>query len=68
MLMLASEIAEYTRMDVQTIYRKARAGELPCYRSGRSIRFKLDEVLMAMKEEKNAKKGRTRSRSNLAGS
>ncbi|MBQ1296760.1 MAG: helix-turn-helix domain-containing protein [Clostridiales bacterium] len=66
-MMLAKEVAEYTRTDVQTIYRKAKSGEIPCYRIGRAIRFKLDEVEMAMKEEKNAKKGRTRSRSHLAG-
>ena len=66
MMMLAREVAEYTRTDVQTIYRKVWSGELPCYRIGNAIRFKLDEVEMAMKEEKNAKKGRTRRRSNLA--
>ena len=63
MMMLAKEIAEYTRLDVQTIYRKVRSGEIPCYRIGNAIRFKLDEVEMAMKEGENAKKGRTRSRS-----
>lgn len=66
MMMLAREVAEYTRVDVQTIYRKVKSGEIPCYRIGNAIRFKLDEVEMAMKEEKNAKKGRTRSRSYLA--
>lgn len=66
MMMLAREVAEYTRTDVQTIYRKVKSGELPCYRIGNAIRFKLDEVELAMKEEKNAKKGRTRRRSNLA--
>lgn len=66
MMMLVREVAEYTRTDVQTIYRKVRSGEIPCYRIGNAIRFKLDEVEKAMKEEKNAKKGRTRSRSTLA--
>lgn len=48
-MLLAKEVADYMRMDVQTIYRKVKSGELPCYRSGRAIRFKLDEIEMAMK-------------------
>ena len=57
-MLLASEVAEYTRMNVQTIYRKVKSGELPCYRSGKAIRFKLEEVEMAMKGGEKCQKSR----------
>ena len=62
----ASELARHIDMSTATIYRKASTGELPCYRLGTAIRFKLEEVELAMKGEENAKKRETRCRSNLA--
>ena len=43
-------------MNEQTIYRMAKSGELPCYRIGKSIRFKLDEVEQTMRGEEKCKK------------
>ncbi len=59
-MMKASEVAVYTQLSKATIYRKAQSGEIPCYRLGKSIRFKLEEVEEAMK---NAKNDGTESRS-----
>jgi len=65
--MTAAEVAKYTRMNVQTIYRKARNGELHCYRLGSAVRFKREEIELAMGGEINANNDETRRRSNLAG-
>jgi len=65
-LMTAAQVADYAQLNVQTIYRKVRSGDLPHYRIGTAIRFKQDEIEMALKGGQNAKKGRTRSRSYLA--
>lgn len=51
MMMTAEEIAKNTKFTARTIYRKAREGKIPYYKSGRSIRFKLKEVENAMKGE-----------------
>ncbi len=59
-MMKASEVASYTKLSKSTIYRLAKSGELPSYRIGKSIRFKIEEVEEAVK---NAKKGKTESRS-----
>ena len=40
----AKEVADYMRIPVQVIYRKTQRGELPHYRCGRSIRYKLAEI------------------------
>ena len=45
-VMTVSEVAEYLRVNPQTVYRKAKTGELPALRIGRAIRFRkvqLDE-------------------------
>ena len=65
-LMKAREVSEYTQIPVSTIYRKTKSGELPCYRIGRSVRYKLEEIEAAMKGGNDAKKDGTRCRSNLA--
>ena len=65
-LMRATEVAQYAQVNVQTIYRKARSGDLPCYRIGTAIRFKQEEIDLALKGGNYAKKGETRSRSYLA--
>ena len=43
-LMTVSEVAEYLRVNPQTVYRKAKAGELPAVRIGRAIRFRKVEL------------------------
>ena len=55
-MMKAKEVAEYTQIPLQMIYRKTRSGEMPCYRIGRSIRYKIDEVEASMKGGRDAKK------------
>ena len=50
-VMTVEEAAQYLRMNPQTVYRRAEAGELPAIRIGRSLRFKrdlLDEWLRLM--------------------
>lgn len=59
-LMKARDAAEYIGCDVQTVYRKARAGELPCYRLGKLVRFKKMELDEAMRGGRNAKNDETR--------
>lgn len=66
MLMTARDVARYIGLDVQTVYRKARTGELPCYKLGRPVRFDKDEIDETMKGGNNAKKDGTRRRSDLA--
>lgn len=65
-LMTAAEVADYTQMNVQTIYRKVRSGDLPHYRIGTALRFKQDEIESAMKGGHYAGKSETRCRSNPA--
>jgi excisionase family DNA binding protein len=55
-MMKAKEVAEYTQIPLQMVYRKTRSGEMPCYRIGRSIRYKIDEVEASMKGGHDAKK------------
>ena len=55
-MMKAKEVAEYTQIPLQMVYRKTRSGEMPCYRIGRSVRYKIDEVEASMKGGRDAKK------------
>ena len=66
MLMTARDVARYMRLDVQTVYRKARAGEIPCYRLGKAVRFKQEKIDEFLEGGNYAKKDGTRCRSNLA--
>ena len=43
-VLTVSEVAEYLRVNPQTVYRKAKAGELPAVRIGRAIRFRRTEL------------------------
>ena len=43
-IMTAEELAEYLKLDPQTIYRKFRRGELPGVRIGRAVRFKREVI------------------------
>lgn len=55
-MMKAKEVAEYTQIPLQMIYRRTRKGEIPCYRIGGSIRYKIEEVEASMKGGRDAKK------------
>lgn len=48
-VMTVSEVAEYLRVNPQTVYRKAKVGELPAVRIGRAIRFRRTELEIWMK-------------------
>ena len=49
-LMKAEDVRKYINVkSVKTIYRKAKNGELPCYRLGNQVRFKKSEIDEAMK-------------------
>lgn len=41
-IMTVAEVAEYLRMNPQTVYRRAERGDLPAIRIGRTLRFKRD--------------------------
>ena len=43
-VMTVSEVAEYLRVNPQTVYRKAKGGDLPVLRIGRAIRFRKSEL------------------------
>ncbi len=43
-VMTVEELAEYLRLDPQTVYRKFRRGELPGVRIGKAIRFRRDII------------------------
>ena len=53
-VMTVSEVAEYLRVNPQTVYRKAKAGELPAVRIGRAIRFRKTELDEWMKKGNEA--------------
>ena len=48
-VMTVSEVARYLRVNPQTVYRKAKAGELPALRIGRAIRFRKEELDASLK-------------------
>ena len=47
MLLTVLQLAEALQVSDDTVYRKAAAGEIPNYRVGRQLRFRLEEVLEA---------------------
>ena len=49
-VMTVSEVAQYLRVNPQTVYRKVKAGELPTLRIGRAIRFRRAELDAWLKE------------------
>lgn len=62
-MMTAKEVAKKFSVSKATIYRKTQNGEIPCYRIGKAIRFKCEEVEEALKDDRKA---RTQSRSTCA--
>ncbi len=43
-VMTAEQLAKYLQLDEQTIYRKARAGQIPAVHIGKILRFKKDVI------------------------
>ncbi len=43
-VMTVEQLAKYLQLDEQTVYRKARTGQIPAVRIGRILRFKRDIV------------------------
>lgn len=43
-ILTAEELADYLKLDPQTIYRKFRKGELPGVKIGRAVRFKREVI------------------------
>ncbi len=60
-VMTVSEVAVYLRVNPQTVYRKAKAGEMPALRIGRAIRFRKTELdeWMKMTVHPSTSSGRT---------
>ncbi|MEW6086716.1 MAG: helix-turn-helix domain-containing protein [bacterium] len=43
-VMTAEQLAKYLQLDEQTVYRKARVGQIPAVRIGKILRFKKDVI------------------------
>ncbi len=43
-IMTVEELAQYLKLDPQTVYRKFRSGEIPGVKIGRAVRFKREMV------------------------
>ena len=52
-ILTVSEVAEYLRINPQTVYRKAKAGEIPAVRIGRAIRFRRTELEAWLKSKEH---------------
>ena len=52
-VMTVPEVAEYLRINPQTVYRKAKSGQLPAVRIGRAIRFRRSELESWLKNLSN---------------
>ncbi len=50
-LVSADRLAQVLGVHPETVYRHARAGDLPCYRMGPCLRFDLDDVLAHLQAE-----------------
>lgn len=55
MLLSVPELSAYLNIKPKTLYAKAEAGEIPHYRIGRIIRFRLDEIDAWLEECRNSK-------------
>ena len=43
-VMTTTQLAEYLQLDEQTVYRKAKRGQIPAVRIGKILRFKKDVI------------------------
>lgn len=43
-VMTVGQVAQYLQLDEQTVYRKAKRGEIPVARIGKTMRFKKDLI------------------------
>lgn len=50
-LLTAKELAEHLRVSTREVQRLAARGVVPSFRVGRQLRFSLDEVLGAVRQE-----------------
>ena len=49
-LVKVAEAAKAIGLSKFTLYRAAKAGEVPCYKQGRALRFSIEEVKEAMRQ------------------
>jgi excisionase family DNA binding protein len=42
--MTCAEVAHYLRVDLRTVHKWARGGQVPCYKLGNKYRFRLHEI------------------------
>lgn len=53
-VMIAAEVADLLRMNVKTVYELAKAGDIPCWRLGRHLRFSRRALVAMFAECKSA--------------
>ena len=56
-ILTLKEVAEYLKLAEKTAYRLAAEGKLPGFKVGGSWRFKREDVLHWIEEQKNKEKG-----------
>lgn len=56
-ILTLKEVAEYLKLAEKTAYRLAAEGKLPGFKVGGSWRFKREDVLHWIEEQKNKDKG-----------
>ncbi len=43
-VLTVQEVATYLRIDIRTVYRLAKRGDIPCIKIGRQWRFNRDDI------------------------
>ncbi len=43
-VLTVQEVADYLRIDIRTVYRLAKRGDIPCKKIGRQWRFNREEI------------------------
>ena len=43
-VLTVQEVANYLRIDIRTVYRLAKRGEIPCIKIGRQWRFNREDI------------------------
>ena len=43
-VLTVEEVATYLRIDIRTVYRLAKKGDIPCIKIGRQWRFNRDDI------------------------